>query len=226
MSEQSDHQRVAEHLLQLYGGDPFAHVYQASNNHREAHGPDCGVYPSEPQKMRLLNTIVRAAGGRRVLEIGCGLGYSALWLADAVSRDGVVETIDRFPEHIDLARRFAVDAGMDGCIQFHAGEAADILPALSGPYDVIHDDGWFGREPPYFERVVALLRPGGLLVMSNWFLLEQAITGEPSMDWSQFAGRDWAKAVTSYAQKLVARPDLHVSFMLSPAWVALAVKAE
>ena len=47
---------LSSFLLDLYGGDPFAAVYRASNEHREAHGPDCEVYPSVPVKMRLLES--------------------------------------------------------------------------------------------------------------------------------------------------------------------------
>ena len=128
----SDSELLSSFLLELYGGDPFAHVYTASNEHREAHGPDCGVYPSEPVKMRLLAGITRAAGATRILEIGCGLGYSALWLAEAAGPDGLVETIDRFPEHTDLARRYVEEAGLGPRVRVLTGEGADILRALAG----------------------------------------------------------------------------------------------
>ena len=220
----SDSETLSSFLLDLYGGDPFAAVYRASNEHRQAHGPGCDVYPSEPAKMRLLAGIVRAAGARRILEIGCGLGYSALWLADASGPDGRLETIDRFPEHVAIARRYAEEAGLAGRIAVIDGEDADILPTLDGPYDVIHDDGWFAREPAYLDRMIDLTRTGGLLIMSNWFLLEQAVTGKLTMDWAEFAGPDWAEQVQAYARKLVAHPSLHVSFLMRPSWVALAVK--
>lgn len=101
---------VNEYLLDLYGGDPFARVHAASNAYREEHNAvlalqDCGVYPSEAPKMRVLATLARAAGAKRVLEIGCGLGYSAFWLAEAAGPEGTVETIDRFAEHADLPPR-------------------------------------------------------------------------------------------------------------------------
>ena len=224
MADPSDAELLSSFLLDLYGGDPFAAVYGASNEHREAHGPDCDVYPSVPVKMRLLAGIVRTAGAHRILEIGCGLGYSALWLAEAAGPDGRVETIDRFPEHVALARRYVEEATLGQRVAVLQGEGTDILQALAGPYDVIHDDGWFAHEPAYFDRMIDLLRPGGLLIMSNWFLLEQAVTGNLTMDWAQFAGPDWAEQVKSYARKLVAHPALHVSFLMSPSWVALAVK--
>ena len=91
---------------------------------------------------------------------------------------------------------------------------------------MVHDEGWFGAEPPYFDRMLELLRPGGLLALSSWFLLEAAVTGESDRDWSQFAGPDWAANVQAYARKLAAHPLLHTSFVLRP-WMyglALAVK--
>ena len=223
--------QVHDHLLHLYGGDPFARVFDASNSHREEHArtlpggaQECGVYPSDAVKMRLLATLVRVVAGKRILEIGCGLGYSALWLAEAAGPDGTVETIDRFPEHAELARGFASEFGLGERLSVLLGEGENILGGLHGPYDVIHDDGWFGQQPPYYERVVELLRPGGLWILSNWFLLDQAISGKTSMDWTQFAGPHWADEVKAYAQALTSDPRLYVSYIMQPAWLALAYK--
>jgi predicted O-methyltransferase YrrM len=222
---------VSAYLLDLFGGDRFARVYAASNAHREEHAPtlsggvqECGVYPSEPLKMRVLSTLVRAAGAKRILEIGCGLGYSALWLADGAGPDATVETIERFPEHADLARGFAAEFRTAGSVEVLEGEADAILDGLAGPYDVIHDDGWFGQQPGYYDRVIELLKPGGLWILSNWFLLDQAISGNTTMDWAQFAGRRWAEDVMDYARTLTSDPRLHVSYIMQPSWVALAVK--
>ena len=223
--------QIHDHVLHLYGGDPFAHVFDASNSHREEHSrtlpggaQECGVYPSDAVKMRLLATLVRAVAGKRILEIGCGLGYSALWLAEAAGADGTVETIDRFPQHAELARGYASEFGLGERLHILLGEGDAILGSLAGGYDVVHDDGWFGHQPSYYERVVELLRPGGLWILSNWFLLAQAITGNTSMDWAQFAGPQWADSVKAYAQALTSDPRLYVSYIMQPAWLALAYK--
>ena len=112
MTQPSPAERLQEFLFDIQGGDPFAHVRAASDEHREAHGPECGVYPSGPAKMRLISTLVAASGAKRMLEVGCGLGYSALWLAHAGGPSSRVETIDRFGEHVELARRYATEAGL------------------------------------------------------------------------------------------------------------------
>ena len=223
MTQPSDADRVSSFILDLYGGDPYAHVRDASNEHREAHGPDCEVYPSDPIKMRLISTLIRASRAKRILEIGCGLGYSALWLAEASGPDGHVDTVDRFPEHVALSRQYAAEAGYSDRLQVIEGDGADVLATLSGPYDLIHDDAWFAKEPPYLDRMIELVRPGGLIALSNWFLLEDAVTGRPQMDWSTSAGPGWADQVRAYARRLAAHPQLSLSFVLRP-WLALAVK--
>ena len=231
MTAEDAREQVYAHLVDLYGGDPFAEVYAASHAHREEHAPtlpggvqECGVYPSEPAKMRVLATIVRAAGAHRILEIGCGLGYSALWLAHGAGPEANVDTIDRFPEHVALARGFVAGAGMSDSVRVLEGDADAVLHDLDGPYDAIHDDGWFGEKPAYYESVIELLRPGGLWILSNWFLLDQAITGNATLDWSEFVGPRWAEDVKDYADFLTHDERLYVSFIMQPSWVALAVK--
>ncbi len=112
MPDNSDPDRLDDFLLSLHGADPFAEVADASEAHRVEHAStlfggeqECGAFPSSALKMRLLAAIGRATNAKRVLEIGGGLGYSALWFADLVGEDGRVETIDRFSEHVEEIRR-------------------------------------------------------------------------------------------------------------------------
>ena len=229
MTATSDLRRAAA-FLDSFQPDPYAKVRQASEEHREIHAAglaggaqECGVYPSQPLKVRVLANIIRAMAAKRVLEIGCGLGYSALWLADAVGPDGFVETVDHFPEHAELAAGHAKQAGLASRVSVLTGDSDTVLSGLSGPYDFIHDDGWFAVRPPHFRRVLELLRPGGLLAMSNWFLLVQSLAEEPNMDWSDFAGPDWRENVQAFARELASERGLEVAWMMDPG-VALAVK--
>jgi predicted O-methyltransferase YrrM len=222
MPTRDEHANTDQYLLDLYD-DPYQEVYSQSESHRKQHGPDCEVYPSNHLKARLLATLARSTSARRVLEIGGGLGYSALWLADGVGPSGSVETIDRFAEHVALIDRFAQQFGMAERLSAIEGEGEAVMNDLAGPYDLIHDDGWFAKRPSYFERMIALLRPGGTLAISNWFLIEQSIVAEPDMDWTEFAGPGWEDNLRAYAEMITSRPDLDVSFIARP-WVALAVR--
>jgi predicted O-methyltransferase YrrM len=218
----SDAHRDTAAFLEDLRPDPFAHVREASNAHRVTHGRECGVYPSDPLKVRFLANLVRATAATSILEIGCGLGYSALWLAYAAGPDGRVTTIDRFPEHAEIARRYANDAGLGDRIDVLTGEGKDLVPG-GGPFDLVHDDGWFAERPPHFQQMLDVVRPGGVIAMSNWFLLVQSIAEKPNMDWSEFAGPDWRDKVQAFARELAAARGLEVSWVLEPG-VALAFK--
>src|SRR6266545_3096558 len=70
--------------------DPFERVRRASDEHREKHGAGCSVYPTSSGP--LLAVLAATIAAERILEVGCGLGYSALCLADGSG--GRVETIE------------------------------------------------------------------------------------------------------------------------------------
>lgn len=148
--------------------DSYRHVYLASQEHRESHGPACTVYPSSSGP--LLGVLTRAVHTRAVLEVGTGLGYSTLWLARGVGRRGVVHSIESDPLHASLARDNFRAAGYAPQIQLHVGKASAVLPSFNERINLIFCDA----DPPeyltclkHFER---LLRPGGVLVTANLFL--------------------------------------------------------
>jgi len=221
----SDPSRISTYLANLLGPDPYIQIRQASFDHREAHGEDCDVHPSNPLSMRLLYALVRGCRAERVLEIGCGLGYSAAWLAEAAGPRGKVLTIERDPVHADLAQEMLKEAGLDDRIQILRGEANEVVKALNGRYRLIYDDAWFMAEPKYFERVVDLLHPGGLLVLANWFPLADAIADDSDTDWARSFGADWAELIQAYASNLASDRRLRMAFSLDP-WLGLAVKTE
>lgn len=216
-------QKVGVELARLMGGDPYDQVLRAAEAHRGEHGPECGLYPAGPLVMRLVASIVRSASSKRIIDLGTGFGYSALWLSDAAGPDVILLAIDRFEEHVERAEGFAAEAGLGERIRFVAGEAAAVLAELEGSWDLIHDDAWFANEPPHLQAMIDRLRPGGVITMANWFLLEDAITGQPRNDWSAFAGDDWATTTRSYAARLAQHPALSITWTIAPP-LAIAVK--
>lgn len=205
---------VANQLLDLAGGDRFAWVRDRSESHQSAHG--CGLHNAGGPVMHLVASIARASGARRVLDLGSGLGYSTLWLADAVGPDGEVIGVDEDRLHTAEAEQIAIDAGVSDTVSYRAGRVVDVLPVLSGTFDLIHDDAWFVDAPEHLESMIGLLRPGGVLTMANWFLLVDALTGEPRNNWERYAGPDWAARTLKYAERLAARTDLNVNWITKP----------
>jgi predicted O-methyltransferase YrrM len=166
--------------------------------------------------MQLVAALARVANVARALDLGSGLGYSTLWIASAISSHGSVIGIDDDAEHTGRAARIAAEAGYGGRITYLTGRVADILPSLDGPFDMIHDDAWFAKTPDHLDAMIALLRPGGLLTMANWFLLVDALSGQTRTDWASFAGPDWADDTLEYARLLANRADLSMVWVTRP----------
>jgi predicted O-methyltransferase YrrM len=141
--------------------DPFSKVREATLAHRARH--DCGAYPYD--NGALLGALAASANARRVLELGTALGYTALWFAYG-ARDAVIDTIEREPEHVRLAREQVEAHGMAGHIVVHEGEFLDVLRRLDPGYDVAFFDG-FTPSRPLLKDLRRLLRARGLLVSAN-----------------------------------------------------------
>ena len=114
--------------------------------------------------------MVAATGAKRILEFGCGLGYSALWLAFGSAPDGLVETIEQDRSHAEFARRHFEQEGFGERITIRQSLGADVLPSLTGPYDLIFCDSDIDGYLVDLDHFLRLLRPGGLLISSNLFL--------------------------------------------------------
>ncbi len=188
--------------------DLFAHVYRASEDHRQRHGPTCTVYPTGSGP--LLATLVAATHASRILEVGCGLGYSTLWLAFGSAPGGHVETVEQDASHVELARHHLDSEGYSQRITVHQGTGDTVLRGLSGPYGFIFCDGDIDEYLVDLDHFLRLLSPGGLLVTSNLFLGQHA---------PDIPGLDQAAA---YRQSILDEPRLLTAFL--PSGLALSVR--
>jgi caffeoyl-CoA O-methyltransferase len=132
------------------------------------------IAPEQGQFMRLL---VELLGARRVLEIGTFTGYSALWLVAGLPADGRLVCCDRSAEWTAIARRYWEEAGVADRIELRIGPALETLDTLAqaagkraaGTFDFVFIDADKENSDNYYERSLALLRPGGLIAVDNAF---------------------------------------------------------
>ena len=141
--------------------DPFAQVRSQTLRHRAQHG--CGTYPFEDGA--ILGVIAAAVAPARVLELGCALGYTALWFAHG-AKAARIDTIERDAEHVRLARENFSAFGVADRVTVHQGDFAGVLPKLAAGYDLAFFDG-FAPTPDYLRAFQKLVRRGGVLISSN-----------------------------------------------------------
>lgn len=145
----------------LSEADPWRHIQIATNQHRAEHC--CWAYPHSDG--RLLSVLVAAIAAKRVLELGTALGYTALSLAHG-ARDVHVDSLERDPEHVALARANVAKAGLADRIVVHEGEFAALLPTMTPAYDLAFFDG-YAPALSDLREISRLLRPGGVLLSAN-----------------------------------------------------------
>ncbi len=170
-----------------------------------------------PQVGALLALLARTSGARRVLELGSGFGYSALWFTRALPDDGSVQLTDFSQAALDEARAFLQRAGQEKKARFHAGDGLDTAAGLEGPFDIIFNDIDKEHYPEVVDRAVDLLRPGGLLVTDNalWY-------GKPADP--QIRDDAATQGVRDYNRRVMAHPDLSTVILPLRDGVAVSLK--
>ncbi len=153
----------------------------------------------------LLRLLVSATGARRILEIGTAIGYSGLWLAGALPPDGLLVTIERDSGRAKRAREHFEGAGLSSRASVMIGDAERLLAKLAGPFDVIFQDGDKRQYPTMLDRLVTLLRPGGLLITDNVLWDGEVVPGfveRPTRD------PDDTRAIAQYNEQINTHPLL------------------
>ncbi|MDO8706385.1 MAG: class I SAM-dependent methyltransferase [Sulfuricaulis sp.] len=122
-----------------------------------------------PHEGALLAMLVSLTGARRILEIGCFTGYSALCMAEALPAKGKLTTCEIKSEHADIARSFFARSPHGHKIKIHLGPALETLAGLpaSTRFDFVFLDADKENYMNYYEAVLPRLRPGGLIVADN-----------------------------------------------------------
>jgi predicted O-methyltransferase YrrM len=125
-----------------------------------------------PEQGQLMAFLVELIGARRVLEIGCFAGYSALAMALALPPDGRLITLEANAEPIEIGRRAWRAAGVEERIEVRIGLAAESLEQLvaegaADSFDLVFIDADKKSYDAYYERALVLVRPGGLILLDN-----------------------------------------------------------
>jgi len=169
----------------------------------------------------LLHVLVSAIGARRVLEIGTAIGYSAIWMARALPSDGLLMTMELDRERARVARDNFVRAGVAGRVEVMIGDASRLVAKVAGPFDLVFQDGSKQHYGPMLERLIDLLRPGGLLVTDNVLWDGEVVPGFLSV-----ARRDPddTRAIADYNERLATNPRLTTTILPLRDGVAISVK--
>ena len=177
----------------------------------------------DPEVGGLLRVLATAIGARRMLEVGTAIGYSGIWLAGALPADGMLMTMEVNPERAAVARKNFERAGLADRTSVMVGDAALLVAKVAGPFDLIFQDGaktLYGR---MLDRLVNVLRPGGLLITDNVLWGGEVVPGHVA---APSRNTDDTRAIADYNERLVSDERLRTTVLPLRDGVAVSVKVE
>lgn len=104
---------------------------------------------------------------KRILEIGTYTGYSAICLAEGLTEEGVLHTIDINEELEDFAKSYFDKSEYGDKIKMHIGNALEIIPSLNETWDMVFIDADKANYSNYFNLVIEHTRTGGFIIADN-----------------------------------------------------------
>jgi len=116
---------------------------------------------------RVLSFLSKMINPKYILEIGTFTGYSAICLAEGLSKNGVLHTIDINEELTEIQKKYFRKSGYASQIVAHTGDALKILPDLDVIFDLVFIDAQKTSYDAYFEAAIAKTKPGSIIISDN-----------------------------------------------------------
>lgn len=125
----------------------------------------------EPLVGSLINHYAKMLQAKKILELGSGFGYSALWFSEGMDELTEIICTDFKEENKKRAEKYFKKAKIKTRIDFRFGDALEILNTIEGEIDIIFNDIEKEDYPEAFKKAIPKLRKGGLLITDNtlWY---------------------------------------------------------
>lgn len=150
---------------------------------------------------KMLYLLAKIQQPKNILEIGTLGGYSTLWLAKALPKEGKILTLECAQKHADVAAEHIARAGFQDKVEIRVGDALELLTSLKETFDLIFIDADKEQYTLYLDFAVKLSRPGTLILSDN-LIPKRGPIGNPDP-------RDVeALAIYAHNQKMAQHPCL------------------
>ncbi len=132
-----------------------------------------------PEVGKILGLILRTMNAKRIMEFGTCIGYSTIWLAEAMRATGgkltAIELDERF---YSMAKKNIEEAGLSEFVELIHGDAGKIVNEIEGPFDFILQDSKKTLYPEMLDRSIELLRVNGILAADDGLFLPKGFEKE------------------------------------------------
>lgn len=115
----------------------------------------------------LLKTLSSMIQPKQILEIGTYTGYSAICLAQGLSKEGYIHTIDMNEELENTVKEYFVDAGISDRVKYYIGNALEIIPTINTTFDLVFIDADKKNYSTYYDLIFDKVNIGGYIIADN-----------------------------------------------------------
>lgn len=115
----------------------------------------------------LLKVMLKLTKPKRILEVGCAIGYSSIFFASIAGLDVEIITTERNEKMIEKAKENIKRAGLENNITILEGDAEETLKSVDGEFDMVFIDAAKGQYQLFFDLVIDKVKTGGLVVSDN-----------------------------------------------------------
>lgn len=117
---------------------------------------------------KLLGLLIRSNSAKRVLEFGTCLGYSTVWIAQALKETGGrLISVEYREDLYEITKRNIELAGLSDVVELILGDASEVINTVKGPFDVILQDSDKSLYSPMLEKCIRLTRKNGLIIADD-----------------------------------------------------------
>lgn len=154
---------------------------------------------------RVLSMLSKLVNPSRILEIGTFTGYATLCLAEGLTAEGLIYTLDINEELEEMVRANFESSALAPKIKYLLGDATETVPTLNEIFDLVFIDADKKNNGTYYDLVFDKLRPGGLIIVDNVLWSGKVLNSNPDKD---------TKNITTFNDKIAA--DKRVEKLILP----------
>lgn len=144
---------------------------------------------------RIISAISHMMRPTNILEIGTYTGYSALCFAEGLAKNGKITTIDLNEELEPIVTKYFEKSEYSDQIDFKIGNAVEIIPTLSGPFDLVFIDADKENYSNYFDLIIDKVPSGGFILADNVLWSGNVLKNKKEMDKSTLAIHEFNQKV-------------------------------
>ncbi len=158
--------------------------------------------------LEVVDKILKETKPKKILEIGTAVGYSAICFSEYLQEDGIIDTIERDEEKIAEAKVNIEKVGVAEKINILEGDAVEILPTLTGKYDMIFIDAAKGKYPFFLKEALRMLEKDGVILADNILY-----KGYVMSDYNKHKQRTAVRNLREYIHEVTEDPNLETEIL-------------